>query len=124
MCYRSWEPGLNPNVSRVRTTNGAVVIPPAAPAPPPPYDHTIAPRATGATLTVDIPAGSPTLTWRMSKDPLSGGQTGFYDSTTAKGDNVVVNTTSTLLRGTRYYYQLESGNRSTVVASGTFTTLP
>lgn len=94
--------------------------------PPPtstPYDHQIAPRSTGATLTVDIPAGSPTLTWRMSKDPITT-QTGFYDNTTAKGDNVTVNTTSTLLRGTKYYYQLESGSRSNVVGSGTFTTLP
>jgi poly(3-hydroxybutyrate) depolymerase len=93
---------------------------------PPPttaYAHTITPGSTSAKLTVNIPAGSPTLTWRMSASPITT-QTGFYDNTTTKGDNVVINTTSTLQRNTKYYYQLESGSRSNVVGSGTFTTLP
>lgn len=96
----------------------------ATPPPPPAaWDHQIVARSTGATLTVDIPVPSPRVTWRMSKDPITT-QTGFYDYTDTEGDNIVIATSSTLLRNTTYHYQIESGSRSNVVATGTFTTLP
>lgn len=80
------------------------------------------PGRTSATLTVDIPDGSPRTTWRMSKYPL-GTQTGWYRYTYRSGDDVRLSiSTGTLDRGTRYYYQIESGTRSNVVATGTFTT--
>jgi hypothetical protein len=98
---------------------------PTTPTEPAPaaWDHQIVARATGATITVDIPVPSPRVTWRMSKDPITT-QTGFYEYTDTEGNDVVLSTTSTLLRNTTYYYQIESGTRSNVVARGTFKTLP
>ncbi len=109
----------------MRTQIAAHVRPAAAvgSTTPAAYDHQITAGSTSARLVVDIPTGAPRLTWRMSKDPITT-QTGFYDYTDVEGQNVVINTTSTLLRNTIYYYQLESGSRGNVVAKGTFKTLP
>ena len=106
------------HVRAAQPVGGTTTPPPAAA-----WDHQIAVRATGATLTVDIPVPSPRVTWRMSASPITT-QTGFYDYTDAEGLDQTITTTSTLARGTTYYYQIENGSRSAVVASGTFKTLP
>jgi hypothetical protein len=96
-----------------------VATPPAAPAAG--VKHTLTPSRYGASVTLDVPAGTKRTTLRVSKSPF-GAQTGWYVYTTRTGKGLTLTLRSGLSPATRYYYQVESGTNRTVLASGTFTT--
>lgn len=88
-----------------------------------PWQHTLTVGRTSVSVVVDIPSTSTRTTFRISRSPF-GTQTGTYSYTTRTGNDVTIRISETLRSGTLYYYQLETGRNRSVVASGTFTTLP
>lgn len=84
--------------------------------------HTITPARLGAAVTLNVPVGTARTTFRVSKSPF-GTQVGWYVYTARTGSNVRLAIQTSLTPGTRYYFQVERNSRSSVIASGTFTTL-
>ena len=94
------------------------------PAPSPqPWDHTVTPTRVGVTVSVYIPPNTTRTTLRVSATPF-GTQAGFSTYRTTSGDVISLSINSSLTPDRTYYYQLETGTNRTVVASGTFRTLP
>lgn len=117
-------PPVNPAPTTPAPTTPAPTNPaPTNPtAPPAGWAASVAPARTGATLSVNVPAGTSRTTFRVSASPLST-QTGFYLYTTRTGP-ITLSLQSSLSPNRLYYYQVESGTNRTVQASGTFTTQP
>jgi predicted esterase len=115
-----------PPVKTAPTTPAPTAPAPTTPtnptAPPAGWAASVAPARIGATLSVNVPAGTPRTTFRVSASPF-GTQTGFYLYTTRTGP-ITLSLQSSLAPNRLYYYQVESGTNRTVMASGTFTTKP
>ena len=92
-------------------------------AAPQPWEHTVTPTRVGVTVPVHVPAGTTRTTLRVSATPF-GSQAGFSNYGTTSGAVLTLGITSSLTPDRTYYYQLETGTNRTVVAAGTFRTLP
>ncbi|WP_156119187.1 hypothetical protein [Modestobacter caceresii] len=90
---------------------------------PQPWEHTVTPSRIGVTVSAYVPPNTTRTTLRVSAAPF-GSQTGFYTYRTTSNDVVPLSITRSLAPDRSYHYQLETGTDRTVVASGTFRTLP
>jgi poly(3-hydroxybutyrate) depolymerase len=93
------------------------------PASPQPWDHTVTPTRVGVTVSVYVPPNTARTTLRVSAAPF-GSQAGFSTYRTTSNDVLQLSINSSLTPNRSYHYQLETGTNRTVVASGTFRTLP
>lgn len=110
-------------IEGVLDAHGAPVAGVQPAAGPAPWEHTVTPTRIGVTVSSYVPPGTTRATLRVSATPF-GAQTGFYTYRTTSGDVVPLAIDRSLTPGRAYHYQLESGTERTVVASGTFRTLP